>query len=194
MTFSRFLPVLHIISSSLFGATFTFFLYFSLYLGTGLAFCQGGGGGGDMTQCRASSTSRIAARQFFFCVLFWTPVSDVFLASTNTVWVSGHIMALFYAHHIFTWQPKGGGGGVLTLTPIPPPPPNVSPPMLPYPSRTSSYSSQYWFTGRGSFCWSFGITRFQRIHDFHNEKLLHDHVSARARSPPAPADMGRQRA
>ena len=30
---------------------------------------------------------------------------------TSILCWSGHMMAFFYAHHIFTWQPKGGGGG-----------------------------------------------------------------------------------
>ena len=39
-------------------------------------------------------------------------------------------------------------------------------------------------------CWSFRITRFQSIHTFHNEKLLH--VSVLVRSSPAQAGIGRQ--
>jgi len=35
-------------------------------------------------RCRASSTTREAASRFFF-LLFWTPVSDVFLASTIAI-------------------------------------------------------------------------------------------------------------
>ena len=52
------------------------------FTGADLAFFQGGGG---LTQrrCGASSTSRVAASRFF--LLFWTPVIDVFLASTNAM-------------------------------------------------------------------------------------------------------------
>ena len=41
------------------------------------------GGGLTQRRCGASSTSRVAASRFF--LLFWTPISDVFLASTNAM-------------------------------------------------------------------------------------------------------------
>ena len=53
-----------------------------------------------------SSTSRVAASRFFLG-LFWTPVSDVFLASTNameTITVNDNVTCSL-------GSPRGGGGG-----------------------------------------------------------------------------------
>ena len=57
------------------------------------------GGGLTQRRCGASSTSRVAASRFFL-LLFWTPVSDVFLASTNGM------MAFFYAQAMS--EPRSG--------------------------------------------------------------------------------------
>ena len=68
------------------------------------------GGGLTQRRCRASSTSREAASRFF--LLFWTPVSDVFLASTNGM------MAFFYAQAMS--EPRSGEPIFLVLfwTPV----------------------------------------------------------------------------
>ena len=47
-----------------------------------------------------------------------------------------------------------------------------------FPFTKFSFRLIYW--SRFIICWSFGITRFQRIHDFHNEKLIHVSVLARS--------------
>ena len=99
-----------------------------LYRGGSSFFPRGGGGG-----VWPNDDVRAAASRFFLG-LFWTPVSDVFLASTKgggvkpycrrlslrqsaigTYCVGLDILWWRFSMHIkfliFTWQPKGGGGG-----------------------------------------------------------------------------------
>ena len=77
---------------------------------------------------------------------------------------------------------RGGGGGGST-----PKPPRSAPAT----SLVIFFSILIYWSSY-IICWSFRITRFQRIPFFHNEKLLH--VSNLPRSSPAPADIGHRRA
>ena len=100
--------VLHIISSSLFGATlFTFFLYFYslpypsktqglIYL---CAKGEGGGGGNPNTMWSIVHEPRVD-----FCCCYFEKV--MFSWHLLILCRSGHMIAFFYAHHIFTWQPN----------------------------------------------------------------------------------------
>ena len=104
----------------------------------GSSFFPRGGGGFDPTTMRSIVHEPRSGKPIF--LLFWTPVSDVFLASTNGMmaffyaeamradfffailnprkWCfpgiyTNHMMAFFYAHITCSLgSPRGGGGGL----------------------------------------------------------------------------------
>ena len=132
--------------------------------------------------CEASSTSRKAARRFYSGALLNPHYPGIYW-HLLILCRSGHMIA-FFMHITFSLgSPRGEGGGVIK----PPKPPRSAP-------ATSLVIFFSILIYRSSYiiCWSFRITRFQRIHTVSQRKILH--VSVLARSSPAPADIGRQRA